>query len=137
MKLILPLSVVLPRKKEARKFVLNLNIYRNTHYLVLNQAKRLYKDQVEQSYTDYQCSNLDFEPVKYPLIFTYTVFPVNNRAFDLANVLPIVQKFTDDALIELGIIKDDNHKIVSAINYRFGKVDKENPRVELQIEEWR
>ena len=138
MKIMLPLSVLLPRKKEARKFVLNLNIYRNTHYLVLNQAKRLYKEKVEQVYKEWLSeSDNNYYWKSPPFIFTYTVYPANNRAFDLANVLPIVQKFTDDALIELGIIKDDNHKIVSAVNYRFGKVDKGNPRVELEISEWR
>jgi Holliday junction resolvase RusA-like endonuclease len=140
-RLSLPLSVILPRKKQARLFPLNLNIYRNTHYIVLNQAKKLYKEKVEQAWNEEtytQCllplSEINIKP---PFIFVYTVFPANNRAFDLANILPIVQKFTDDALIELGIIKDDNHKIVSAINYRFGKVDKEKPRVELEISEWR
>lgn len=132
----LPLHVVLPRKKQARVFTLNLNVYRNTHYIVLNQAKVLYKDQVEQAVREWECEHI-FESFMPPFTFTYTIYPANNRAFDLGNVLSIVQKFTDDALIELGIIKDDNHKIISAINYRFGKVDKENPRVELEIEEWR
>lgn len=136
MKIVLPLHVVLPRKKQARLFALNLNIYRNTHYIVLNQAKALYKEKVEQAVFD-AYEDGEGPRGECPLIFTYTVFPANNRAFDLANILPIVQKFTDDALIELGIIKDDNHKIIPAINYRFGKVDKENPRVELEIEEWR
>jgi hypothetical protein len=68
-----------------------------------------------------------------PYHFIYTVFPANNRKFDLANVLPIVQKFTDDALIELGIIDDDSYKVIRAIDYRFGHVDKDNPRCELEI----
>jgi hypothetical protein len=132
----LPLQVILPRKKQARIFVLNLNIYRNTHYIVLNQAKALYKEQVEQAVKEWESEQI-IESFTPPFIFTYTVYPANNKAFDLANVLPIVQKFTDDALISLGIIRDDNHKIIPAINYRFGKVDKDNPRCELEIREWR
>jgi hypothetical protein len=136
MKIIVPLQVVLPRRKAARVFQLNLNVYRNTHYIVLNQAKALYKEQVEQGYREWLSESDDnYYGPNPPLVFTYTVYPANNRAFDLANVLPIVQKFTDDALIDLGIIKDDNHKVITAINYRFGKVDKERPRVELEIEE--
>jgi hypothetical protein len=72
-----------------------------------------------------------------PYLFTYTIFPANNRKFDLANVLPIIQKFTDDALIDLESISDDSYKVIPAINYRFGGVDKESPRVELEITEWR
>jgi hypothetical protein len=37
-------------------------------------------------------------------------------------------------LIELNIIRDDSYKVVRMIDYRFGGVDKENPRVELKIE---
>lgn len=133
MLIILPLSVILPRKtKEDRVFPLNLNIYRNAHHMVLNQAKTAYKNAVDEavdSSFNIGASGVDDPPYH----FTYTVYPGNNRAFDLANVLPIVQKFTDDALIELGIIKDDNFKIVRAIDYRFGGVDKERPRVELEI----
>ncbi len=132
----LPLHVVLPRKKQARIFVLNLNVYRNTHYIVLNQAKALYKEQVEQSYKEW----LSVDPVdrlygipNEPLRFTYTIYPANNRAFDISNVCSIVDKFTCDALQELGVIQNDNHKFIPEVTYKIGKVDKENPRVELEI----
>lgn len=59
------------------------------------------------------------------------------RAFDLGNVAPAIQKFTDDALQELGVIENDNIKFIKAINYRFGWVMKDNPHCELRIEEWR
>lgn len=70
---------------------------------------------------------------KPPYVFIYTIYPNSNRKFDLGNVCSIIQKFTDDALIELGIITDDSYKIIPNINYRFGGVDKENPRAELEI----
>lgn len=128
MKIILPLSVTIPRKtKDDKVFTLNLNIYRNCHHFVLNQAKIAWKDIVKQSMP--QNMIVDCSPFK----FVYTVFPNSGRKFDLANVLSIVQKFTDDALIEFGVIPDDNYKVIPIIVYKFGKVDKENPRVELEI----
>lgn len=132
MKLILPLTVTIPRKtKEDKVFHLNLNIYRNTHHMTLNKAKELYKDIVRTS-----CNKaLSFRP-EPPYHFIYTVFPANARKFDLANVLPIIQKFADDALIELGIISDDSWKVIQAIDYRIGGIDKENPRCELEILAW-
>ena len=131
MKITLPLSLVIPRKTKADKiFSLNLNVYRNAHHMVLNDAKARWKGIVEDAIHYWQQPDNGY---KAPLHFTYTVFPGNNRAFDLANVLPIVQKFTDDALIDAGIISDDNFKVVRAIDYRFGGVDKERPRVELEI----
>jgi hypothetical protein len=124
----LPLSIVIPRKtKEDKVFILNLKRYRNTHHMTLNQAKANYKEAVEAAAKE--LGELGPPPYK----FVYTVYPSSSRAFDLANVLPIIQKFTDDALIELGVISEDNYKIIRSIAYEFGAVDKDNPRAELEI----
>jgi len=128
MKLILPLFVDIPRKKlPAKRFYLGLNPYRNTHFHVLNAAKILWKDVVTAAAIHATM------PDKPPYSFTYTVYPSSNRKFDLGNVCSIIQKFTDDALIELGIITDDSYKVIPQVNYRFGRVDKENSRCELII----
>jgi len=128
--LILPLSVTLPRKTKADKvFILNLNVYRNTHHMTLNHAKVAWKDIVLDALIGKCVSPLPIAPY----LFTYTVYPATKRAFDLGNVLPIIQKFTDDALIEIGVIKDDNFNHVREICYKFGGQDKENPRAELHI----
>ena len=128
MKIILPLSVTLPRKTKADKvFTLNLNIYRNCHYMTLNQAKVLWKDIVAQSTAGKQI----VEPS--PFKFVYTVYPATGRKFDIANVLSIIDKFTADALQEFGFITDDSYKVIPIIVYKFGGVDKEKPRVELEI----
>lgn len=100
--------------------------------MVLNQAKIAWKDiviyRIERS--QIRCGELPHNP---PYVFTYTVYPASNRKFDLSNVCSIIQKFTDDALIDYGIISDDSYKIIPQIHYRFGGVDKENPRCELEI----
>lgn len=128
MKIILPLSVIIPRKTKADKvFALNLNIYRNSHHFTLNAAKKLWSDVVTAAAIHATI------PDKPPYVFTYTVYPNSNRKFDLGNVCSIIQKFTDDALIELGIITDDSYKVIPKVNYRIGCVDKENPRCELII----
>lgn len=135
MKLILPLSVTIPRKRSADKIVpCNLNFYRNAYFQVLNQAKHLYKDEVQKAWMVAHQSGADVEPPPYQ--FIYTVYPANNRKFDLGNVLSIVQKFTDDSLIDLGLITDDSYKIVREVVYRFGGADKDFPRVELEIKSW-
>jgi hypothetical protein len=138
MKLILPLSVTMPRKTKAdRIWILNLNSYRNTHFQTLNKAKAIYSEWIKAFvpfYGDAECfSEHIIDP---PYRFVYTIFPATGRRFDLANVLPIIQKFTDDSLIELGIISDVSWKVIKAIDYRFGAIDKENPRAELEIFHW-
>ena len=127
MKITLPLSIVIPRKtKEDKVFALNLNVYRNAHHFVMNTAKTMWLDIVLHAH-------IEGGEVEPPYKFTYTVYPENKRKFDLGNVCPAIQKFTDDALIELGIISDDNYKVIPLIEYRFGGIDKDNPRCELEI----
>lgn len=128
MKIALPLSVIIPRKKKADlKWILNLNNYRNTHYHTLDDVKSIYSDIITAAVMHAEM------PKQPPYYFIYTVFPGSARSFDTANVCSIVDKFTADALQELGIIENDNYKIIPKITYQFGKVDKENPRVELEI----
>lgn len=140
MKLVLPLYVVIPRKtKEDKKFMLNMNTFRNAHHMTMNQAKIEWKGVVAHALDsmDSEDKKYFYDMAKPPFIFTYTAFAGDGRKFDLANILPAVQKFTDDALVEIGELKDDNYHIIGAINYRFGGIDKGNGRVELEIEEWR
>jgi Holliday junction resolvase RusA-like endonuclease len=128
-KIILPLEVMIPRKTcEDKRVILNLNIYRNAHHMTLNQAKMEMAKHVSIA-----AAENEEEMPSPPFVFTYTVFPSTGRKFDLGNVCSIIQKFTDDALIEIGAIKDDNYKVVQEIVYKFGAVDKENPRAELEI----
>jgi hypothetical protein len=137
MKLILPLCVVLPRKTKAdKKFYLNLNLYRNAHFHILNEAKRLYKEDVlvALNKAGYFSDGLKLKP---PLRFTYTLFPPTAGRYDLGNTLPIVQKFTDDALIDFGLLVDDDVTVIGATDYRFGAIDRKNPRAELTIHELR
>lgn len=137
MKLLLPLSVIIPRKtKEDRKVMLNLNIYRNLHHMTNNQAKAIFKDDLATMMIyDYHWDIKRPELLlKAPYRFTYTLYQQSGRATDVANVLSIVDKFTCDALVELAVLPDDNHKIVKEVVYRYGGVDKENPRAELEIE---
>jgi len=133
MKICLPLTVIIPRKTKADKvFALNLNTFRNAHHMVMNQAKIRYREIVRLAW-EAAFPGHDTYPLRPPYRFTYTVYPGTGRKFDLANVLPAVQKFTDDALIDLGVITDDSWKVIKAIDYRFGGIDKEKPRVELEI----
>ena len=44
------------------------------------------------------------------------------------------QKFILDGLVAGGVIKDDGQRYINSITHRF-EVDRENPRVEINIEE--
>lgn len=126
-KLNLPLYVMLPRKtKPDKKFILNLNNYRNTHQMVLNQAKHIYADIIKELVGD----NIEHYD-KCQLIFTY--YHGNKGRIDKSNPLSIIEKFACDALTDLGFWEDDNSEIIPETIFRWGGIDKENPRCELEI----
>ena len=119
-----PLSV--PTNK-SKKFILNLNGYRNAHYHVLNSAKQQYKEELAL-----QLQGLTLKP---PVVLTYTLYPKTQRRTDIGNVLSIHQKFFEDALVEYGCLSDDNYHTIIQTLYKFGSVDPTNPRVEIKIVE--
>jgi len=123
--IISPLRVAISKNKH---FILNLNNYRNAHYMVLNNSKRAYKailkDQVMllPKYTT-------------AIKLRYVLFPKTRRRTDIGNVLSIHQKYFEDALTEFNRITDDNYEYIPHTSQFFGAVDKNNPRVEIYISE--
>lgn len=123
-----PLVVILPRKTKAdKRFILNLNVYRNTYYIVLNQAKSLYSEVMEEQ--------IKALPEMDKIKVTFTVYPKTRRLTDIPNVCIIHDKFFMDALVHDGKLVDDNYKYHCESTYKFGEVDKENPRVDIEIYE--
>jgi len=109
-------------------FALNLNIYRNAYFLILNKAKVAYKELIKD-----QLKNLSIKP---PICITYTYYPPDKRKSDLGNILPIHAKFFEDALVEFGCLPDDNYKFIPEIIYKIGSIDSSDPRVEIEIKEY-
>ncbi|MGL4252886.1 MAG: hypothetical protein ACRCR2_02335 [Fusobacteriaceae bacterium] len=107
------------------KFILNLNNYRNAHYHTLNKAKILYKEHMKE-----QILKL---PKLNAVRLVYIMYPGSKRSTDTGNVCSIHQKFFEDALTELGILTDDNYKIVQKSEFEFGSVCKELPRVDIYV----
>ena len=68
---------------------------------------------------------------KYPLTVHFKFFRKTKRAFDYNNL----SQGPMDLLVEAGIIKDDSMLYVTPCFSGGWVVDKENPRVEIYIEE--
>ena len=117
-----PLKVQISKK---RYFALNLNVYRNAHYMTLNKAKVIFKELITPFLVQIpklKCCSLE-----------YVLYPKTNRLCDVSNVCSIVDKFFSDAFVESGHLEDDNYTFIKDIKYRFGAVDPENPRVDVII----
>lgn len=65
-------------------------------------------------------------PTGTPLVFTY--YSDSKRSGDLSNKWQSIE----DTFTDVGIIEDDNWFILPDIHMKFGGVDKENPRAEIE-----
>jgi len=115
--------------KRTKRFWLTLNNYRNWHYQTASDTKVLFKAEIK--------SQVDLLPVLDDLwdkiSLEYVMYPPNNVGRDLGNTISIMSKYFEDALVELGKLKDDNNTIIPAYSCRVSKIDKTNPRVEVFI----
>jgi len=126
MKIISPLYIDLPRVRSKDKRVyLNLNTYRNLHYLVNNQVKKAYLEAIREQVTG--------KVIVTPVEITYRVLKGSKRRLDKMNVISVVSKYLLDALTEMGCWTDDNDDFVKTETILPTEYDKENPRVEIII----
>ena len=126
MKIICPLYIDLPRKtKKDRRVYINMNSYRNLHYLVSNSVKRGYKEALREQ--------LEGITIETPADITYQVFKGSKRRLDKMNVIAVTSKFLLDAITEYGCWEDDNDDYVKTETLLPTEYDKENPRVEVII----
>jgi len=119
----LPISITSGSKK-IRKRYLNLNQYRNWHYQTSNKIKIAFKEIVR--------GNLDFSFLG-KIEITYKYYAPDKRKRDLMNVIAVVDKFFQDALVEEDCIATDDTDTVIKITSIYAGVDKDNPRVEATI----
>lgn len=119
-----PLHIQLTKN---RKFILNLNNYRNMYFRTLNNSKIAYKATMKDQI-------LDQIPVPLNRIaIQYKVFKGDRRRFDVGNVASIHQKYFEDAIVELGRLPDDRHENVPLTFFSFGGISTDKPRVEITI----
>lgn len=120
-----PLYLQLSKGAKGKKYYLNLNNYRNWHYIVSNNLKKAYKELMKSELGDLDITGRI--QIKFLLIRG------DSRKVDRANVLSVHEKFFCDALVELGCIEDDNDKFIVRTIYESGEIDRGNGRVEIFI----
>jgi hypothetical protein len=121
-----PVMICLPRKtKEDKKCALNLNAFRNWKHFTANDVKVQYSQAMED-----QLAGIKFT---CPIELKFTYYKAQNRTSDRSNVISIVEKFFCDAMVQHGCIPDDNDNYIRASHAYSGGIDKENPRVEIEI----
>jgi len=121
-----PLFVDLPRKTtKDKRIYINMNSYRNLHYLVNNQVKKMYLEAVREQ--------LEGVTIQTPVEITYKVYKKTSRRLDKMNVIAITSKYLLDAVTELGCWDDDNDDHVKTETILPTELDRANSRVEVTI----
>lgn len=121
-----PLVVYLPRvTMDDKSWILNMNVYRNTNRFTLNNVKIIYKEIMQD-----QIAKL---PVLDKVAVRFVMYPGSRREIDTPNVCCIHDKFFMDALVEAKKLPNDTYTYYVETGYKFGAVDKHNPRVDIEI----
>lgn len=125
MEIILPIYTNTSKKK---KVLVSLNWFRNAHYGIKDKVKKQYHEIV---FEQLRGAKKPFDKrigVKYQLWY-------KRGDCDLMNVVSVLDKFLLDALVQAGMIKDDNVNKYISCHAEVGGKDSENPRLVCIIEE--
>ena len=119
MKIIIPVN---PRsKKNSQEIVFN----KRTGRRMVIQNKR---------YTDFEKECKKYipilkEPIDRPVNLQCKFYVCDARRRDIANYIEAIQ----DVLVKYRLLEDDNYKIISSLNGCSMEIDRENPRIEIEI----
>ena len=119
----LSLPLFITNRSNRRKW-LTLNNYRNWHYQVSNDIKRRFKSEV--------FDKLDFK-IKGRVKIEYFYFAPDKRTRDLMNVISVIDKFFQDAMVDRGCIESDDLSTVVEVNSCYMGIDREEPRLDVMI----
>jgi Holliday junction resolvase RusA-like endonuclease len=124
MKLVIKGNV--PSKKNSKRIVTN----RGTGKPMLISSQRQmdwHKEAIPEMKKQFQ----GFQVTEYPIGVTMIFFWGDLRRHDLDNGMATIL----DALKDAGIIEDDNFNFIDTVQAQYGGLDRENPRVEIYLDE--
>ena len=119
----LSLPLYITNRSNKRKW-LTLNNYRNWHYQVSNDIKRRFKSEL--------FDKLNFT-LKGKVKIECFYFAPDKRTRDLMNVISVIDKFFQDAMVDRGCIESDDLSTVVEVNSCYMGIDKDNPRLDVMI----
>ncbi len=98
-----------------------------------NKYKGAALKKVNQQIVEFAIRRQIHTAIERPVRLHYTWYERNQRR-DLDNVSGFGHKVIQDALVACGVLEDDSPKYVTGYTDEF-KVDRKNPRIEVEIEE--
>lgn len=102
--------VMIPRKTVAdKKIPVNMNAYRNLDRFVNNDAKKQSAINVKKYLEETGQDHIRFTK---PVTITFKYVKPTRRRLDKSNVYAAAAKYFYDALVELGVLIDDNDDFI-------------------------
>lgn len=119
MKITIP---VVPRsKKNSQQIIINPRTKRPM--IIQSKLYTNFERECGLYLKKYKC-NID-----YSINLKIEFYVPDKRRRDIANYIEAIQ----DILVKYEVIKDDNHNIITSLDGTRMYIDKENPRVEIEI----
>ena len=106
------------KPKKPKKNYINLNSYRNWQFNKSNNIKKKFKEEIKKGFPKI---TKPFD--KYSLHYEFFLPTKHER--DIMNLGSVTDKFANDALVEEGIVEEDNYKHLQDISFTFGGYDSE------------
>jgi hypothetical protein len=101
------------------------NWSRNANFHILNKSKVHYEILVSDKLRE-------LEPIQGKFRVRYTYW-YKNKASDGSNVVSQIEKAFLDAIQKIGLVKNDNVMFHYGSCWRVGGIDKENPRMDIEL----
>lgn len=121
----LPMRMTVNNKGEVES--LNLNVYRNLHFRKLSYQKNAFHRKMNPLLLGL--------PKLGKVSLHYEIHPKSGGRLDTMNVGSIVDKYFSDALVEAGVILDDDYTNVVFNSFKFGSVCPNDAHVLVTITE--
>lgn len=120
----LTISGEVPSQKNGKRIVRNGNFTRIISSQRVLDWKSSAIEQLREQFNGFVVTN-------YPISMSIIFFYGTKRRKDLDNSAAGVM----DALVKAEVITDDNVNYVDCLTLQYGGLDKENPRVEIYLDE--
>jgi hypothetical protein len=118
MDFIIPTRIILGKHKK-KSFPINVNSFANQHHRVKHNAKMVFYDYIDTLKLKKKYGTLDYRARLH-----YKYYAERGGLFDEANIGGGLDKFTADALVEYGVLHDDNYKYLKHYTFEFAGINK-------------